>query len=358
MSISDELALSRIVLHATIFELLGSDDARLQLPSDSADGSVGVSSWGGGYAAAAAAAAAHADAISETSSLVAAALHAPVDLLVCLSLDALDVAAMAQWLPSRGMVESSEELALFACCPAGSSWPDELRRALGADDPLSERITAFPLQLRPAVDGAPGAVDEMHVERAKLPAGHALFVLGASILSDGRRGLEQFAALTTSKLARPGDTLVARIEHPYTYGATDEVPTPTWLQQVLRGGVGASGGGSGGGGGGAQTGAVDDDDQFITFDTPPPEFRLWERRGGSGSGSGSSAATAAVLDEFATYMGVLGWRQLASYHRASPDRADDAFSCTVYVLRLGPPADGGAIHSAISAPVRVRSTTV
>ena len=31
MAISDELALSRIVLHATIFELLGADGARLQL---------------------------------------------------------------------------------------------------------------------------------------------------------------------------------------------------------------------------------------------------------------------------------------------------------------------------------------
>ena len=339
-TISDELALSRVVLHATIFELLGSDDARLQLPSDSTDGGASASSWGyGAAAAAAAAAAAHAEAISDASSLVAAALHAPVDLLVCLSVDALDIAAMGHWLPSRGMVGCSEELSLFACCPAGAAWPNELRDALGEDDPLSERITAFPLALR-------SAVDEMQVERAKLPGGHALFVLGASVLSDGRRGLEQMAALTTTKLARAGDTLIARIDHPYTYSATDEVPTPTWLQQLLRGG-----------GAGAQGGA-DDDDHHNTFDTPPPEFRLWERRGGgSGSGSGSSAAAAAVLDEFATYMGVLGWRQLASYHRASSDKADNAFSCTVYVLRLGPPAGGGAFDAAVSPPVRSRSTT-
>ena len=53
------------------------------------------------------------------------------------------------------------------------------------------------------------------------------------------------------------------------------------------------------------------------------ETRLWQR-----SGTGSH-----VIDEFAMYMRLLGWRKRAEYHREASE-GEHAFSSTVYVLRL------------------------
>ena len=54
--------------------------------------------------------------------------------------------------------------------------------------------------------------------------------------------------------------------------------------------------------------------------------RLWERR----------AVGTCVMDEFATYTRLLGWRQSAEYHREASE-CKHTFSSTVYVLKFGPP---------------------
>ena len=141
LSIAQELALMRLVTHATLFGLLGPDTSHVY-------GTPTAAAW---RSPSAPHLPSHLLACDEAQG-GGAADRVGVGVVVCLGPDLLDLAAMGCWLPRRGAVGCRSDLALFVCGGAEGasrcSTADLLKglpndAADGGGDVLRQRVVQF-----------------------------------------------------------------------------------------------------------------------------------------------------------------------------------------------------------------------
>ena len=141
LSIAQELALMRLVTHATLFGLLGPDTSYVY-------GAPTAAAW---RSPSAPHLPSHLLACNEAQG-GGAADRVGVGVVVCLGADLLDLAAMGCWLPRRGAVGCRSDLALFVCGGAEGasrcSTADLLKglpndAADGGGDVLRQRVVQF-----------------------------------------------------------------------------------------------------------------------------------------------------------------------------------------------------------------------